>query len=161
MSQTLADAAVKEIDGHRFEVMKLDPMVSLRMLRRLMAAAGPSLGAMLNGASLKSLSSSNVDLGRAIGELFDRLDEKMVDDMVATWAAVSFIDGQRVKDVFSAVFRGKTAMLLEWLYLCVTGEYEDAVGKARSAIDRAIAEVAQRLESKSQSISPGSGASTT
>lgn len=161
MSQSIQDAAVREIDGHRFEVCKLDPMVSLLMLRRLMAAVGPSLGAMLNGVSLKALSSSSVDLGRAIGELFDRLDEPLVDDLVKTWSAVSFIDGKPLKDVFSAVFRGKTAMLLEWLYLCVTGEYEDAVGKARSAIDRAIAEVAQRLESKSQSTSPGSGASTT
>lgn len=159
MSQDITDAAVKEIDGHRFEVCKLDPTVSLHMLRNLMAAVGPSFGAMLNGASLESLSNSQVDIGRAVRELFDRLDNKMLDDMVKTWDAVSFVDGKRVRDVYSAIFRGKISMQLEWLSFCITSEYEELVGKAKNAIARSLGAVATRLGSKFQDILKDGGIS--
>lgn len=160
MSQTLADAAVKEIDGHVFEVLKLEPMTSLQLLRRLMAAIGPSIGSALNGADVKGLLSANVDLGRALGELFDRIDEGMVNHIVKTFRGVSFVDGKKVDDVFSAVFRGKLPMMLGWLRFCLESEYGETLGKARSAIDRAIAEVAQQFKSPSQSTSGTSGPSS-
>lgn len=159
MSQDIKDAAVKEIDGHRFEVCKLEPMLSLHMLRNLLAAVGPSFGAMLNGVSLESLSGSQLDLGKAVGELFGRLDNKMLTDMVKTWGAISFVDGKRVSDVYSAIFQGKMAMQLEWLAFCIASEYGEVVGKARGAIAKLLVAVASQLGSKFQDISKESGTS--
>lgn len=159
MSQTIQDAAVKEIDGHKFEVLKLDPMVSLRMMRRVLAVLGPSIGSMVATGEAKKLLDSKVDIGRALGEFFDRVDDKLLEDLVSTFGAVSFYDGQRVADKVSAIFRGKLPMMLEWIAFCLVSEYGDAWGKAQSAIARAFGAMAQRLESAFPSIFSTSGPS--
>jgi hypothetical protein len=134
MSQT--DGAKKTIGAVEYTVYRLDPTISYRLARRLGAVLGPAIGAAIGKADGSSVSEANVDLERAARELFDRLDEKLLDDLVHAFGEVSLAGGAKVRDVFSAHFRGRVDEMFEWLAFCLSVEYEGLIKKVRSGIGR-------------------------
>jgi len=133
MSQ--ADGSKKRIEGVEYTVYHLDPTVSYRLSRRLGAVLGPTLAAAVGtGGSAKML---DADVGSLAREFFDRLDEKLLDDLVENFKDVTLVDGKKLRDVFAIHFRGKIDQMFEWLAFSLSVEYEGLLKKVRSGIGRA------------------------
>lgn len=141
----------KTIDGMEFEVHHLDPVLSLKLLRRLMAAIAPAIGSGIGSADISGVlnQTASVDMGAGLRALFDRLDEKLVEDLRTAFADVSIVDGSPLSKVYAVKFSGRIGTVLEWLVYCALYEWDDIRGKAIGAIARFHARVQALQQSKS------------
>lgn len=136
MSQSKQDAARKRIGDMELTVYRLDPMVSMKLWRKVLAVVMPTIAAGIGKfGGAQSLFDSTVDLGAAASEFFARADDALLEDLVQKFGEVTETKGGWVKDTFPVLFRGKLVELHEWLWFCLQSEYGALVKKALGGTD--------------------------
>lgn len=132
----------QEIDGKIFEVYKLPPKTSQRMLIALVKMLGPAggeLASVLGTGDLKALLSSDLTgLGDAISKLAVALDPDSIEAVQDAMAEVTFVtytesDKQnRVKlaKVFDIVFLGDLPLMYRWLAHAIKVQWGNFAGLA-------------------------------
>jgi hypothetical protein len=147
------DSITETLEGHdaqhKFEVFKLDPLVSLRSFNILKEALAPALSSALG--SVESLAEitemiENPEAGEkfkfagALERLLLDATTERIETMISAFMPVTQVDGQDLKGKFSLVFRGDLPLMLAWLKLCMKGEWGNVLGALASGIGSAIAQ---------------------
>lgn len=146
MSQT--DSKTKTIDGHTFEVFKLDPFTAQDILIDLGQAIGPALGNVAGGIakltgnekaeSLLDIDTSDPEIGRAVGALFSSLDKAMLRELINKMAEVTVYVGSEKKGklpgIMAVLFRGNLRLMYQWLWFALEVNFGDFFGWVGTAI---------------------------
>jgi len=128
----------REIDGNKYTVYMLGPMVSHDLLVDLSKMVGPSLGPVLD-VFANSLSSGKPTLEnelnadfftKAASSLFASLDKVTLKNIINSMAEVTHVDGKPLKPIFEAHFRGKLQAMYKWLAFAMQAQW----GKCLSAL---------------------------
>lgn len=156
MSQhTLESTTIGE---HTYEMGMLAPRLSNSLLMAVARMVGPAVGPLLD-ATTKSQESKgksvlDMELGgdffsKAIGALFEHLDEKTFDRVVNEFAKVTIVVGKgELPKVFDAHFMGALDELYKWLAWGMKVQW----GKSFSAlanVTRGLGQGASKKESPS------------
>lgn len=130
------DSFKETIDGVEYTIYMLDPRTSLRLLRRILGAVSPALGAFAGTGGDMSAEVSPELFSKIAGDLFDRLDEKLLDDAVDHLASVTHADGKPLKETMAIHFRGRIGAMVRWLAFALRVQYADFFAEAKAAIAR-------------------------
>ncbi len=161
------DSIEETLNGHRFEVFKLDPIKSLEALNVVKDALAPALGTGL-GSVDKVADIGDVldspDVGAKLGPVIEKLltsaDFNRQKFLIETFRPVTNVDGKKLgADQFSLVFRGDLPLMFAWLKLCMDGEWGNVGGAITTAIQNVIAQV-RPVERSPNTSSPDGPSST-
>lgn len=134
MAQT--DGVKGKVGEYELTVYKLDPLVSLKLFRRLSAVVAPSLAAGVGTlGSLKELLNQRVDVASFGRELFDRIDDALLEDLVRIFGEKTLGPSGWLKDTYRALFMGRLELMFGWLALALRSEYEGVLGNFSAGID--------------------------
>jgi hypothetical protein len=122
------------IDEEEYTFYQMNPEDSLKLLTKLAKMLGISIGKALSGSpgdSLESALDTNLDVGKLIGGIAERLDEDEV--MIIVKMSLSQVmhsgKGELSKPtVFNEVFKGKIAHMLKVVTAALKVEYSDFFG---------------------------------
>ncbi len=132
------DGETREIDGNKYQVYMLGPMVSHDLLVDVSKMIGPSLGPVLDAftnsaVSGKSVLDAELDVNfftKAAGSLFASLDKTTLRNVINAMAEVTHVDSKPLKPIFEAHFRGKLQAMYRWLAFAMQAQW----GKCLSAL---------------------------
>ena len=143
MSQT--DFEQKEIDGHVYKVMMLDPLIATDLLADLGQIMAPTMGAlggliakekgdaltkMLDGFNSEDNTSIDVAVEKAIVGFFGKFTKEKQREIIGIMTKVTIIvlpDGKepRLQDTFEVHFRGRILTLYKWLAFALKVQFQD------------------------------------
>jgi hypothetical protein len=132
MSQT--DHKETTIDGVRYRMRPLPPMVAMHLLRRFFQILGPSLGATVDslGGNLSEILNSQKDIkiGSVIGGAVERLSGDDLDWAISTLSKQCDVvkgpnETPRLADIFDVHFQGRVRHLFAWLTWAAKGQFAD------------------------------------
>ena len=151
---------VKEIDGQTWEVSQLPGMRALKMFRRLGNAFGPCLAKMLsNGLDIKQGRMNLTGVGEAVGVLFERLSEAVLESIVREFLGNAVVDGKVLfatnsTAYFDTVMAGRTPTVLKALAFAIEVNYGSFFDVLRGLVN---SEAVKALNSTSPITSEMSG----
>ena len=121
----------RTIGGMEFIVTQMPGRESMRMFARLSKLLGPAIAEAVGSGNVEALLGKKVEsLGSAITTLLDDLDVVEFESITEAFAAHTTVkgDGQSkhapLKDMFDLVFAGKMGVLMSWLGMSITVNYE-------------------------------------
>jgi hypothetical protein len=161
------DAETKEIDGHTYKVMMLDPLVATDLLADIGQILAPTLGAIggvlakEKGDTLNKMfdgfeadDDTNIDaaIEKAVVGFFQRFDKAKQRELIQTLAKVTVVvmpDGKepRLQDTFQIHFRGRLKALYQWLAFALKVQFQDFFSGTDIGISRVVQKVAQATSS--------------
>lgn len=128
------DPVKETIDGHEYTMVMLDPTVAAKLLRRIMFVVSPAVGAFAVAGG-KELTPELFSM--IAGGLFERLDEKLLDDVISRMSSVTIVDGKKMDQVFMIHFRGRIGHMIKWIAFAMRVQYADFLSEIRNVISRA------------------------
>jgi hypothetical protein len=145
MSQS--ESKTKTIDGHTFEVFKLDPFDAQDILVDIGQAIGPALGSAVGaaegikaggGESLLDIDIDNPEIGKAISTLLGGLDKAKLRELMTKMAEVTVYIGKegsgKLPTVFKPLFRGNLPLMYKWFWFALEANFENFTAWLRTAI---------------------------
>lgn len=126
------------INGHEWQVTQWPGRHALRMQTRLAKIVGPAVAKAADGLDRTSGSvlESELDVGGVVSALVDRLDEQVVDQLVADLLNSTRIDGKEAArpEVFDVVFAGNLGELYQGLAFVIEVNFGSLFTAARTII---------------------------
>lgn len=161
------DAETKEIDGHTYKVLMLDPLVATDLLADIGQVLAPTLGALggilakEKGDTLSKVldgfepeDNTNIDsaVEKAVVGFFQRFDKAKQREFISILAKVTMVvmpDGKepRLQDVFQIHFRGRVMSLYKWFAFALKVQYQDFFSGTSIDISRVVQKVGQATSS--------------
>ena len=164
MSQ--AEPHTTDIGGQAYTMSMLPPMKSHRLLVKVIQMVGPSLGPVFDmffgkaqkaGAEVLDQEVPAEFFTKAAGTLFDSLDEKILDQVIKEFKAVTVVEGLGLlENKFDAHFLGKLDEMYQWLAWGMSVQWGKVfAGLVAGAKDKMSAAIAMTgISSAIQSTSP-------
>lgn len=150
------EVTIKTARGERrATISQLPAMRSLRLLTRLGRVVGPSLAMLFKGDAEQ--------VGKAVGELFSRLDENEIEHLVKELlfeaGARIEVDGNLlpVKDVFAAEFAGDLGAVGSLIFAALEVNYRSFFVDLAARIPADKAKVASMFKPSTTSSGPSNG----
>lgn len=136
----------KEIDEHTYTVSPLGAFPAQRLLVRIGKIIAPLAG------GFKGLD-QEMDLGPAIGRLFEVATPDEIEFIIKELAKNSQVDGKLLSTVFDIHFRGKLLTMYKWAAFALEVNYSDFFGGLGGLAN--VVELAKASLSKRQITSSG------
>ena len=171
MSQ--AEPHTTDIGGQAYTMSMLPPMKSHRLLVKIVQMVGPSLGPVFDMFFGKSQKTGTEVLDqevpaefftKAAGTLFDSLDEKILDQVIKEFKAVTVVEGLGLlENKFDAHFLGKLDEMYHWLAWGMSVQWGKvfgglaAVARNKVSAAMALANPPETKEKASTSPTPSTG----
>lgn len=157
------DAETKEIDGHTYKVLMLDPLVATDLLADIGQVLAPSLGALggilakEKGDTLSKVfdgfepeEQTNIDsaVEKAVVGFFQKFTKEKQRELIGVLAKVTVIvmpDGKepRLQDVMQIHFRGRLKTLYKWLAFALKVQFQDFFSGTEFDIGPVVRKVVQ------------------
>ena len=128
----------KRIGQHEYQVYMLPPLDAMDLLVDLSKVAGPTLGKLVDAVkgafgeggieSVMDIDTSDLSgdmISGAIAELVDRLDKRMLRELIGTLSNKTLMDGKRLNAVFDAHFAGHLGEMMRWIVFALEVQYRD------------------------------------
>ena len=165
MSQT--DGATSEdIDGFRYRVLMLDPLLAADIIADLGYVLAPVLGSIggafavekgdllekaMEGFDDGEGSSIDSAIERAVMGFFDRFSKEKQREIINIMARQTMVvmpDGNEpaLKDIFSTHFRGRLKSLYRWLAFAMKTQFSDFFSGQDTAMSRVFAKAAAAVQ---------------
>ncbi len=150
------------IEGHKFQVFKLPPLDAQDLLLDILAAIGPSVGALaggLKGDADTPITEREFDptaLSAGIGSFVRSLDKQTMRAMVKTLAEVSTVDGMKLTEQLPIVFREDLSLMYRWLWFALKVQYARFFALLPSGASGALGKLARAASSQDTSKGDGS-----
>lgn len=151
-----ADFQEKEIDGVRYTIRMLPPRKAQAILLEMVKVAGPSFAEIASNVKPGvSFEDSEMDFGRIVGLLAEKLDQRMLDDHQAAFASVTEADGVLLKGIFDKHFHGRVMSMLKWHAFAIQANFADFSDALGTVFSRINSKAKPEAGSKSLNISTG------
>jgi len=128
----MRETVTKDINGLTYEFYQFSATESLKLLTRIAKIVGGPLAAIVTNPEIQkeAISSQVGDASaRAVGSLFEKLDEDFVVDTVKKILSQTVCVGYgRVLPIFDTHFKRKMGHLFKVLEAAINAEYDDFFG---------------------------------
>lgn len=161
------DSQSKEIDGHTYKVLMLDPLVATDLLADMGQILAPTIGAIggvfakEKGDTLEKMfegfdpeDKTNVDAAveKAVMGFFQRFTKEKQREFIGILMKVTIVvmpDGKepRLQDIFAVHFQGRVFTLYKWLGFALKVQFQDFFSGINVDISRVVQKVAQATSS--------------
>ena len=149
-----ADVKTAEIGGETYKVYMLDPFVASDLLADLVAIIAPAAAALKGGADGEELDGLLGEAGtgsdgfeRAATLFFAKFTKEKQREIIKTLSKVTVIvkgDAEpKLDEIFSVHFRGRLALMYQWLGFALKSQFSDFFVELLPAIKAAVRKLAR------------------
>ena len=134
------DSQTKNINGHKFEVFKLPPLVAQDVLIDIGQVLAPALGKAATAVdSVKGGNPLDMDIddpriSTAVASLAQGVTKEKMRELVRIMADVTHCDGTPLPKIQEVVFRGDLPLMYEWLWFALQVNFGNFSGWLGDAI---------------------------
>lgn len=155
---TQFDGETRELEGNKYTIYMLSPMVSHDLLVDVSKMVGPALGPVMDvflggAAAGKDVANTELDAGffsKAASAFFGGMDKATIRNVITTMAEVTHVDGKPLKGIFEIHFRGKLHVMYMWLAFAFEVQWGKSLGALVSTIQTKGARLGMAQVSQSQ-----------
>lgn len=141
MIQTLE----RVIDGNTFRVTQLPATRAVRLSHKLLSIVAPAMGYAASGTKDGNVLDADVDFGRAIQSLFDRLPTNEFEALLKELLQGALIDDKPLMPQFDIVMQGRVLTVFKLAAFALEANFRDFFDALAP-----MAEVVKRMIQKAQ-----------